>query len=86
MTPTDARLERLEQEVRRGARWTTVLLLLFIALVVATGVYAYVRVRQLLSPDRLADEAESYIRSHYPEWRADVRQQLVRAEDASKSK
>lgn len=79
MTPTEVNLERLEREVRRGARWTTGLLLLFIVLVVATGIYAYVRVRQLLSPDRLAAEAEGYIQSHYPEWRADVRQELVRA-------
>ncbi len=79
MTPTNVSLEKLEQVVRRNARWTTALLLLFIALVVAAGVFGYVQARQLLSPDRLAGEAEGYIERHYPEWRADVRDALVQA-------
>lgn len=79
MTSPDPRLERLERAVRQNARWTTCLMLLFIALVVGTAIYGYVQARQVLDPDRLADSAEGYIKDNYPEWREDVKQQLKKA-------
>jgi hypothetical protein len=82
MTPVDPRLEALERSVRRNARWTTGLMVLFIALAVATVVYAYVEAQKVLNPARLVDEGEDFIKAHYPEWRADVKKELVKAAPA----
>jgi len=54
-------------------------MVVFIALVLSTLLYGYTQARQALDPDRLADSAEGYVKSSYPEWREDIKQQLKNA-------
>ena len=79
MTPLETRQVQLERAVRRNAGWTTGLLVLFIVLVVATVAYGYVQAQKILETDRVVDEVDAYIKGHYPEWREDVRKELVKA-------
>jgi hypothetical protein len=82
MTPADARLVELERAVRSNARWTTGLTVLFIALVAAAVIYVYTQAQKILNPTRLVDEGEDFIASHYPEWREEVKKELVQAAPA----
>jgi hypothetical protein len=77
MTPADANLLELERAVKQTTRWTTYLTVLFIVLVAGTLTYALWRAKRLTDPDALADQAENYIQSNYPEWKDQVRKELV---------
>jgi hypothetical protein len=77
MTPADGNLLELERAVKQTARWTTALMVLFIVLVVGTLSYAGWRAKKLTAPDALADEAENYIQANYPQWKEEVRKELV---------
>ncbi len=77
MSPNDAHLLELERAVRQTARWTTGLMVLFLVLVAGTVAYAGWRAKQLTDPDALAAAAEDYLRAHYPEWKEEVRKELV---------
>jgi hypothetical protein len=71
--------EQLERLVRWNARWTTVLLLLFVGLLGTTVCVAVLEARRRLDPDRLVDDGESYIKVQYPQWREELRQEIVKA-------
>lgn len=75
---TDADRRALERAVRVNAGITTALIVLIVATVVGGGLVAYRRTRQALEPDRVAAEAEAYLKAHYPGWRAELKQELVR--------
>lgn len=77
MTPTDPRLPELERAVKQTTRWTTGLLVLFIVLVAGGLAYAGWRAKRLTDPDALAEAAEDYLQSNYPQWKDQVRKELV---------
>jgi hypothetical protein len=77
MTPTDANLLELERAVKQTTRWTTALLVLLLVLVAGTLSYAGWRARRLTDPDALAAEVENYIQANYPQWKEEVRKELV---------
>ena len=77
MSTTDAHLLELERAVKQTTRWTTALLVLFVVLVAGTLAYAGWKARRLTDPDALAEEAENYIQANYPQWKDEVRKELV---------
>ena len=77
MSSTDANLLELERAVKQTTRWTTALLVLFVVLVAGTLAYAGWKARRLTDPDALAEEAENYIQANYPQWKDEVRKELV---------
>lgn len=76
---TDAELRDLERAVKVNARVTTALIVLIAVFVVAAGGYGYWRVREALRPQNVAAEAEQYVHSHYPEWRAELKKEMVKS-------
>jgi hypothetical protein len=77
MTPAEANLLELERAVKQTMRWTTYLMVLFLVLVAGTLTYGVWRAKRLTDPDALADQAENYVQSNYPEWKEEVRKELV---------
>ena len=77
MTPAADNLLELERAVKQTTRWTTYLMVLFIVLVAGTLSYAWWRAKKLTDPDALAEEAENYIQANYPQWKDEVRKELV---------
>jgi hypothetical protein len=77
MSTTDAHLLELERAVKQTTRWTTALTVLFLVLVVGTLTYAGWRAKKLTDPDALAEEAENYIQANYPQWKDEIRKELV---------
>lgn len=77
MTPNDAHLLELERAVKQTTRWTTALMVLFLVLVAGTVAYAGWRAKKLTDPDALADAAENYLQSNYPQWKEEIRKELV---------
>ena len=77
MTPTDPHLPELERAVKQTTRWTTGLLVLFIVLAAGGLAYAGWRAKRLTDPDALAEAAEDYLQSNYPQWKEQVRKELV---------
>jgi citrate lyase gamma subunit len=76
MTPNDHLLE-LERAVKQTTRWTTGLMVLFLVLVTGTLAYAGWRAKKLTDPDALAEAAENYLQANYPQWKDEVRKELV---------
>jgi hypothetical protein len=77
MTPNDAQLLELERAVKQTTRWTTGLMVLFLVLVAGTLAYAGWRARKLTDPDALAEAAENYLQANYPQWKEEIRKELV---------
>ena len=77
MTPNDTYLLELERAVKQTTRWTTALMVLFLVLVAGTVAYAGWRAKKLTDPDALAEAAENYLQANYPQWKEEVRKQLV---------
>jgi hypothetical protein len=78
VTPPPAQQE-LERLLRSNARWTTALLLLFVALLITTAAVAGMEARIRLEADRLVDEGESYLAAQYPQWRDELTGEVRKA-------
>ena len=77
MTPADFHLLELERSVKQTTRWTTALMVLFLVLVAGTVCYAWWRAKKLTDPEALAGQAEDYVQANYPQWKDEVRKELV---------
>ena len=74
---TDTELRELERSIRTNARVTTGLVVATLAVVIAAGAYGYWKAKRVLRPENVAAEAEQYVQAHYPEWRAELKQEMV---------
>lgn len=71
-----------EHEVKRNARWTTALIVLFIIQAAFFITLAYQRVAAMANPERLGDLAEEYLEENYQELRQVMKQQITKAAPA----